>query len=159
MKKGIIIGSSNQTKLFLTDLLFSLQDCPYEVVVHDEGNFELGAIKEGKQIYDEFVYLMDTTVIKDITLFDKLFQTPGHVFLSPSGFHYMGKFVSKDLPEIPEVKDKEEAIKLETSWLNKPHTVFSPELPVISEVFETRHGRLNMVLETPFIIKFKARWK
>ncbi len=158
--KGIVITTSDATRDWLPACLNSLKTAPYEVFVQDngkEGGYELAGISAGKNLFKEFVHLMDTTEVKDISLFDKLFEIDGHVFLTEGGYHYMGKFVSNDLPEIPTVKTKAEAIDLELKWLGKkPRKYFKPDLPVHTEVFKNKNGRRNMILSNEFITKYKA---
>ncbi len=162
--RGIVISASEYSRPFYEDLILSLKT-DYPIYVCWEGNgrpkgsFELGAIQRGAKLFDEFVYIHDTVVIKDNVIFDLLFAEPGTIALTAGFYHYFGKFVSADLPEIPEVKDKEDAVFHELRWFTKPYKVFDPQLPFISETFEERHGRTNMVLENDYMIKYKARWK
>lgn len=163
MTKGIVISASEYSRNFYEDLMKSIKtDYPiyicWEGVGRLEGSFELGAIKKGAELFDQFIYLHDTVVIKDNSIFDKLFAIEGHVLLTKNNYHYFGKYVSNDLPHIPEVKNKEEAIHWELKWFTKPHTVFTPELPYISDTFEEKYGRINMVLSNEFLIKWKGTW-
>lgn len=162
--KGIVISASEYSRPFFEDCIRSIKtDYPiyvcWEGIGRPVGSYELGAIKRGAELFDEFVYLHDTVVIKDNSLFDKLFAIDGHVLLTKGGYHYFGKYVSSDLPDIPNVTNKEEAIHWEIRWFNKPHTVFNPELPFHVERFEEKHGRTNMVIENDYLIKYKGTWK
>lgn len=176
--KGIVITTSEYTRDFLKPLLDSLKGIKYPVLIVSNGNYipsgvwgwgfivneqnewELGGIRQGAKRFKEFVHLMDTTLIKDISLFDKLFEIPGHVVLTKGNYHYMGKFVSKDLPNpLPLTLDKEHAIQLEMSWLSKPYTEFEPDLPVHTDVFETIHGQHRMKLENKYMIKWKGTYR
>jgi hypothetical protein len=175
MRRGIVITTSEHTKDWLKDCLDSIPRglCPVvvgnggyfpeiadQIVVNHWNGFELGGILRGKEIFDEFIHLMDSTIIKDHALFDKLFEIPGHVFLTQGGYHYMGKFVSNDLPEIPIITTKEEAIAHELHWLGgKARTYFNPDLPAHTGIFEEKHGRQNMVLENEYLIKYKATYR
>lgn len=159
--KGIVITTSEHTRDWLFDCLKSCKGSyPIAVRVNtqEDNRWELGGIQLGKDLFDEFVHIMDTTIIKDPSLFDKLFEMPSHVFLTRGGYHYMGKFVSDDLPEIPKIGTKAEAIALELRWLQRPATYFEPDLPVHTNVFADNHGRRNMVLENEYLIKYKATW-
>lgn len=164
ISRGIVISASEYSRPFYEDLMKSIKtDYPiyicWEGLGRPGGSYEIGAIKAGTEKFDEFVYLHDTVLIKDNSLFDKLFEIEGHVLLTQGGFHYFGKYVSNDLPELPEVKNKEDAVHWELNWFKRLHTVFYNQLPVISETFEYKYGRINMVIENDFIRKFKARWK
>jgi len=186
VSKGIVITTSEHTKDFLIECLNSLKNAPYsvlvvcnntdtapakkwlkkhrhrfedEVVFNNWNAFELGGIYRGKQNFDEFVHLMDTTIVKDISVFDEVFKLDGHVFFTNGGYHYMGKFVSSELPEIPRVDNKNDAIALELRWLNgKMRTYFTPDLPVHTNVFEEIHGKTRMRLENDYLIKFKGTY-
>lgn len=161
--RGIVVTTSEHTKDWLFDCLKSIGN-KYPTLLRvntpQKNRWELGGIQLGKDIFDEFIHLMDTTIVKDNTLFDRLFELPGHIFLTEGGYHYMGKFVSKDLPEIPKINTKEEAIALELHWLDGySRTYFKPDLPVHTNVFEEKHGRRNMVLENEYLIKYKATFQ
>lgn len=162
--RGIVISASEYSRPFYEDLMKSIKtDYPiyvcWEGLGRPYGSFELGAIKKGAELFDEFVYLHDTVVIKDNSIFDKLFEIKGTVALTNNFYHYFGKYVSEDLPPIPNVTNKEEAIHWEIRWFNKPYTVFQPEMPFHVEKFVEKYGRINMEIETPYLIKYKARWK
>lgn len=178
MKKGIVIGTSEASKDFLKPLLDSIKDTKYdilvvsnggykpdlspydptvELVINEHNGWELAVIDRGKERFDEFVNIHDTTLIKDISLFDKLFAIEGHVVLTKGNYHYMGKFVSKNLPNLPRVHDKVMAIMLEVRWLDDwPYTEFTPDLPVHTLVYEEIHGKRRMRLENEYMIKWKG---
>lgn len=182
--KGIIVTTSKYTKDFLKDCLDSIKDTPYDITILSNDSFssikvvsdiidsgrsnttihleintfngwEIAGIQKGKEKYDEFVHIMDTTVIKDISLFDKVFAIDGHVVFTKGNFHYMGKFVSKDLPNLPIVRDKVTAIMMETIWLDK-FTEFEPDLPVHSLVWEDKFGQNRMRIENEYMVKWKG---
>lgn len=161
MNKGIVISSSEYSKPFLMDLLATLKtDYPiyicWEGLGRPEGSFEIGAIRKGMELFDEFIYLHDTVEIKDNSLFEKLFDTEGHVLLTKGCYHYFGKYVSKDMPALPSVTNKQEAIHQEIRWFTKPHSIFEQELPHTTSTREDKHGRINMVCENDYIKKYKA---
>lgn len=188
MKRGIVITTSEYTKDFLKPLMESLKGVNYPIllvcnggyekealkfvtsvydpspgvswITNEQNEWELGGIRQGAKMFDEFVHLMDTTLIKDITLFDELFKIPGHVVLTKGNYHYMGKFVSKDLPNpLPITLDKEHAIQLEMSWLPKPYTEFEPDLPVHTQIFTEIHGQTRMVLSNQYMTKYKGTFR
>src|SRR3990167_2400775 len=178
MSKGIVIGTSEASKEFLKPLLNSIRDTKYDILVVSNGGYapnispydptvelvinefngwELAVISRGKERFDEFIHIHDTTLIKDISLFDKLFAIEGNVVLTKGNFHYMGKFVTKELPNLPRVHDKTTAIMLEVRWLDGfNYTEFQPDLPVHSLVWEDIHGKNRMRLENEFMIKWKG---
>ena len=179
--RGIVITTSEHTKDYLQACFNSVLDTypilivgnkytPLDLIIPKNAKvkfayngwngFELGGILAGKEVFDEFVHLMDTCVIKDKKVFERVFLERGHVFFTKGGFHYMGKFVSNDLPHIPRIHTKKEAIDLELKWLI-PHgyTCFEPNLPVESNVFEEKFGQRRMRLENDFMIKWKGTWQ
>lgn len=182
VRRGIVITTSFYTKDFLKDCLDSIKDVKYPVLILSNGGYrpdtinilppnkeyqirinpvngwELAGIQAGKDNFDEFVHLMDTTLIKDISLFDKLFATEGNVVLTKGNFHYMGKFETARLPNLPIVQSKDVAIMLEAHWL-KYYREFKPDLPVQSDVFETIHGQNRMRLENQYLIKWKGTYQ
>jgi len=178
MKKGIVIGTSKYTSAFLKDCLESIEKTPYDIlivsndnyhpdlsyfdrqydiIVNDWNGWEIACIERGKEKYEEFIFLMDSTLIKDISLFDELFAIEGNVVLTKNNFHYMGKFVTKELPNLPRVHDKNMAIMLETKWLDGyKYSEFTPDLPVHSLNREIIHGQDRMRIENEYIVKWKG---
>jgi len=178
MKKGIVVGTSKFTSAFLRPMLESIKQTPYDIlivsndnyhpdlayfdrqydiIVNDWNGWEIAYIERGKQNYEEFIFLMDSTLIKDISLFDKLFATEGNVVLTKGCFHYMGKFITKELPNLPRVHDKNTAIMLETKWLDGfKYTEFEPDLKVHSDIWEEKFGQRRMRLENEYMIKWKG---
>jgi len=174
-KRGIVITTSEYTKDFLKPCLDSIKYVKYPILVVSNGGYkpdidgisliineqnlwELGGIQKGKENFDEFVHLMDTTLIKDISLFDRLFAINGNVVLTAGNFHYMGKFETAKLPNLPIVKSKDVAIMLEAHWL-KYYREFRPDLPVQSDDFEIIHGQNRMRLENQYMIKWKGKFQ
>ena len=81
----------------------------------------------------------------------------GNVVYTKGNFHYMGKFVTKELPNLPRVHDKNTAIMLEVKWLDGfKYTEFTPDLPVHSLTWEEIHGQKRMRLENEYMIKWKG---
>lgn len=182
IKQGIVITTSEPTKAFLPDCLASLERVAdsYPVVVvgnqtrgdlvnitNDWNGYELGGILHGAELFDEFLHLMDTCVLTDDEMVHEMFSHDGGVYLCRGFFSYLGKYDSGAVRRvgIPKIETKDEAIRAEWEWngkyLGADHKAiqFQPPLPVITEVFEMRHGRQNMVLDNGFIKKYKARWK
>lgn len=179
--KGVVITTSEYTRDFLKPLLESIKGTKYpvlvvsnggyfpqtdatldyELIVNDWNGWELGGIQRGKEKFEEFVHIMDSTIIKDISLFDKLFEIEGNVALTKDHFHYMGKYVSKLLPNTPRMNSKDLAIFMETTWLSKDenYSEFTPDLPVHTNNFIEINGRKRMVLENDYMIKYKGTWQ
>lgn len=185
--KGLVIGTSEYSKEFLRPLLDSIKETKYNVLIVSNGSYnpsevinsflkensipksryslvinsfngwEIASIQRGKETFSEFIFIHDTTLIKDITLFDKLFAIEGNVVLTKGNFHYMGKFVTDKLPNLPRVHDKVTAIMLETTWLNGFQFIeFTPDLPVHTLIWEEKFGQKRMRLENDYMIKWKG---
>lgn len=165
MKRGIVITTHKSTQPFLIDLLISLQDCKYPIVIvynTDEDNqYEKRGLETGRDLFDEFIYLHDTVIIKDQSIFDKLFVINGMISIAPNFLMYLGKYDSQKLREvsIPQVWDKHGAIAMEF-WLRQvfPVPCFDPTFVDGNHTFEDKHGRKNMKLENDFLIKYKSCW-
>ena len=187
MKLGLVITTSGYTKLFLRDCLDSIKNVKYpilivsndnydpseviksiqwdgpnsvDLIINQENKWELGGIQRGKEVFDTFCHIMDSTLIKDIAMFEKAFEfSPGeNVVLTKGNFHYMGKFETARLPNLPIVKDKDTAIMLEAHWL-KFYREFRPDLPVQTDIFEVVHGQRRMRLENEYMIKWKGKFQ
>lgn len=126
--------------------------------------YELGKIR---WIYDhtdidQFLFLQDSVVVKDMLWIDDIFSHDESVSLSHKHFFmYMGKYTRKDLAKVdfPEVRTKSKAVRYEDEWTSK----YAPDCPSLwplydTDVFEQRNGRLNMVLENEHIVKYKGTW-
>jgi hypothetical protein len=184
--KGIIITTSEATKNFLGDCLKSCYGPKYPIVVvgnggylpdvtrwntavikNDWNGFELGGIARGAEMFDEFIHLMDTCIVKDIKMFDQMFEAPGGVHLCPRFFSYLGKYRTDALKQIgiPRIETKQEAVAMEVSWnaqylaADSQAKQFEPVLPIETDVFEEKYGRKNMVCENDFIKKYKGTYR
>lgn len=163
--KGIVITTHYKTQAFLLDLLVSLKDCKYPILIAyntDEDNrFEKRGLELGMQVFDEFIYLHDTVVIKDLELFEVLFSLKGCFSISPRFLMYLGKYDSSFLKTLtfPKVSTKLEAVRME-QWLE--HNIPCPHLDSKfidgNHTFEIKHGRHNMVLENKYLKKYKGTW-
>jgi len=179
VKRGIVVTTSEYTKDFLKNCLESIKGAKYPITILSNGGYipdltwtgyvynviinpingwEMAGIQAGKDNFDEFVHIMDTTVIKDISLFDRLFELDGNIALTQGHFHYMGKYETAKLPNLPIITSKEVAIMLEAHWL-KYYKEFKPDLPCLSEVIEEVHGQRRMKLENDYMIKWKGTWQ
>ena len=167
MKQAIVIGTMPGREAWLNDCLASLEGCGVEVVTIQSQNFELSVIELASRLYDEFIFLPDSTEVLDhVSLVDECFGTTSSVSLSqfpgPYGM-YLGKYVSNSLAQIsfPFVRDKLDAVHYETVWTGKYVQIASTKvlgnLPH-SDNFVERHGRLNMVCENHWLRRFKASW-
>ena len=173
MKQAIVIASTPQTSEALTNLIDSLKGYnKYPIIVLIDNTFELGKIN---YIYhstdiDEFLLLHDSCEIKDLSLFDIVFEEHRgeSVALSdcPCIFGcYLGKYRREVLAKmfIPLPKNKSEAVQYEVEF-NKMYIDNEPNFTLLfndlrdRQVFEEKFGRLNMKLENKYLIKYKGTW-
>lgn len=173
MNQGIVIVSSFRTRIWLNDLLKSIGNWDKQkVVVHynseDNNQYEIGGIKRGLlEGFEEFLLLHDTCLIKSKSLFKVIFDDfyGSSVSISPDFLSYLGKYRRETLLKctIPEVNSKKTAVDEETrfnrEYISKEpfYHVLYPEFD-INYRFEEKHGRNNMVLESPALIKYKGTW-
>jgi hypothetical protein len=163
MKRGIVITTHKSTQQFLLDLLVSLQDCKYPIVItyntNEDNQYERRGLEIGRDLFDEFIYLHDTVIIKDLQLFDKLFEHSGMLSIAPNFLMYLGKYESQRLREvsIPLVWDKQGAIAMEF-WLRQVFQVpcFDDTFIDGNHTFEEKYGKTRMVLENQYIKKYKS---
>jgi len=175
-RQGIVITTHDKTKPFLNDLLQSLEGCPYPIVIRKNtdcsNTWETGGLYLGALYFDEFLYLHDTTIIKNIELIDMLFKRCKGMSVSflVDYNSYLGKYRTEILEKIkiPRIITKLEAIEAERIF-NQEYikadgnvvTLF-PELngwETEPRQIETKHGRQNSVYENEFFIKYKGCWK
>lgn len=172
MKQAVIIGTSKGRSDWSKECKASCKNSKYPVHVINDNGFELAHISKAYDMgFDEFLYIHDTCIIKDIKLFDMLFeeQRGQSVALSdhPCIFGmYIGKYKREALRgmEMPIVDSKLQAINYEETWtreyVNRPeaHVVLlTPPLHDGSN-FVTIRGKQYMKLENDFIIKLKGTW-
>lgn len=172
MKQAIIIGTSDGREDWVKECGDSCDNPKYPVVVVHNNGFELSHISKAYDLgYDEFLYLHDTCLVKNIKLFDMLFeeQKGQSVALSdhPCIFGmYLGKYKREALKgmELPIVYSKLQAINYEETWTRD--YIMRPEAHVVlltpplhdGSNFVTIRGKQYMKLENDYIIKYKGTW-
>lgn len=164
--KGIVVTTHIITKPFYEDFMKSIYGCKYPVVTvfnTDENNaYETAGLKAGMELFEDFIYLHDTVIIKDLELFNLLFKYPEMVSLSPRFLMFLGKYNSSILKacNIKDVKTKMESHDLEM-WLGRAFShapCFDPTFIDGNHRMQEMHGRMNMVLENKYLIKMKGHW-
>lgn len=169
MKQSIVVLTGDDRDKWLNNFESTLPKSKYPLRIVKSDNFELGAITEVMNDYDEFIFLHDTCEIKSDKLFSFCFEECGGRSVSfanhPSPFGmYLGKYRSEILKRIswrlPETKL--EAVEGEISFPNDyarvEYPISIPNSLTSSNVFEEKFGRLNMILENDWIKKYKATW-
>lgn len=186
MNKGIVISTSRHTSEFLNDCLNSLAGTKYPILVvenlcvafpnaigldisivcNDWNGFELGGIRRGMERFDEFFYMPDTCVVKDLALIDYVFEQKESICLCDNFMSYIGKYRTETLKKagVPKIHDKQMAVLMETYWCNtylrlEPETKrIDPPIPVETDIFQEIHGEKRMVCGNESFIKYKGTY-
>jgi hypothetical protein len=167
MKTAVVVATTPGRSQWVNDCLASIT-LP-SLVVSGFG-YELGKLKwvyDNTDI-DKFVFLQDSVIIRDNELLLSLFDIEGSSCLFEdynclNG--YLGVYERSTLNtlEIPEVRNKREAVHYEHHWTWEyiQHCeVFSHPISKNVTQIETlfKHGRANQVTVTPLLEKWKGTW-
>lgn len=174
---AIVIGRTPDESgaLWAEDLLHSLEGGCWPIEVHQTWGFELATIGWAAERLQEFVFLPASTVVKDLALFDVAFGDLAGKSINLGGVQggnrfrmYLGKYLASSVRAIgvPTVNSKWDAVMLEDSWGEAYAQAEETAGRLASlggpldhtEVFEERHGRLNMVVENEFLRRYKGTW-
>ena len=165
----VVIGSSPDRQNWLYDCSSSIKREHVAVV---NFGFELAKIKWVIQNTkeDRFLFLQDSWLVKDERFWQLLEAKEGSVCLTADPYYYgcfagvYERWVIEQIG-IPVTETKLEAIQNEIAWHKEyvrvagEPTVLFPEL---TDKNATRtiekNGRMNLVLENEFIVKFKGTW-
>jgi len=165
----IVIGTTPGREKWLQQCLASIQ---HPVLVLSDFTFELGKIKwvfENTKI-QRFMFLQDSVVIKNQSLFDLLYKDKGSIALTNDpGMYgmYLGVYERKilEMVDIPLPKSKAESIAFELSWTEtycraarNVRLAFTDLTDSRAKRKEVLFGRENLVLENEFLIKYKGNW-
>lgn len=164
MSKAIVIGTYKGRENWLADCLDSLKGYERYPVIACDVPWELGVIGWAYPRFDEFLFLQDSVIVKQLDWIDEVFDCPKSVSLCHNPFFmYLGKYTRKDLDkvELPDVSNKREAVEHEGSWTKYYASLCNPITlwPLVdTDIFVEKHGRKNMVLENEYIVKYKGTW-
>lgn len=166
MTQGIVIGTTADGSRWVDQLYATLRcECPVVKVCA----WELDCIAYGAERFDEFVFLPQSTEIIDNDLWRLVFTEHKGRSVSlaqhPTTFGmYLGKYRSAILRaiDIPAVHNKHDAIYWEDRWM-LPYLELEPDVVTLgdlphSNVFAEKFGRLNMVVESPWLRRYKGSW-
>lgn len=116
--------------------------------------------------YDEIVFLNESMVVKDNSIWEQLFQDyeGQSVMLSERFLMFFGKFRREMINklEFPQVHSKRDDVVLgEGKWCQEymnlnDHVEIQPLHDC--DRFIEKNGRKNMVLENDYFIKYKGTW-
>lgn len=167
MKDIVVISTSPGREDWVKEILGSITR---PVVVISDFGYELGKIKwvfENTNC-DRFLFLQDSLVVRDESLFDLVFESPGSSCIMdvPSCFgSYMGVYERTVLSkiEIPMITTKEESIFHEIDWTRRYVALcekFSHPVNVVHKEIETvrKFGRENLLYVNQFYEKWKGDW-
>ena len=172
--QGIVIVTSDETSSFYRDCLSSLENLNYPKITHrntkKNNSFEIGGIITGMEQFDEFALLHDTLFIKDLSIFDVVFNKYKNksVSFGKSYFMYLGKYRTEVLlrMKLPIVKTKRQAVGQEFIFTENYIKNEEPEKYVElwsdfknTDQFIVKHGRNNMLIENDYLVKYKGTWK
>lgn len=161
-----VVVTTFWTSPWLHDCLASLKGCGYPVLVcmntvDDNGYDPAGLYFAKEHKLEEFVLIHDSTIVTDNTLIRDLFSKEGFVPIAPDGLMLMGKYVTKDLPELPaKPKTKRQAVDFELSYKTKVpwnHPCAEPKM-VDNPEREIKHDAIRMVIRGDKLIKWKGCW-
>jgi hypothetical protein len=175
IKQGIIVGSSDaRRETWLSDIQKNLEGYEkYPIKYNITDRFELATIKQAlvSTDWDEFMFLPDSTIIKDFELFDLIFKK--HKGKSVSlvqhpdvGGMYLMKYkreILEKMGEIPIAQNKAMAVYWEIVFhayyagLDQNVVVLFPDV-FHTEIFKKKHGRINMIMGNKYFEKWKGDW-
>lgn len=171
MNPVIVIGTSKGRDCWRKDCLASLVRDIGKVQIHVfySDAFELSVIYRAAKLFDSFIFVPDSTIFLDTkTLLDKCFDEYAGLSVSLSQFPnafgmYLGKYMSAEVLSLqqPSVVTKLDAVRYESEWCKQYAALHAyKELGNLphSNVFEQRHGRLNMVCENEYLRRYKGSW-
>ena len=148
---------------WIDEQLDCIRETPYPVVLAintpDDNRFDTAGLYLAVDLgLEEFVLLHDSCLVKDVTLFELLFDVPGVVSISPNFLMFQGKFVTERLPRLPDPppQSKWEVVALEVDFARLPADVtMFPEFYDGNHRFGWKNGRENMILENDYLVKYK----
>jgi len=166
MKDIIVVATSPGREDWAKDCSESIKR-PH-IVISDYG-YELGKIKWAYENlnFDRIVFLQDSVMITDPTIFDRIHETNGSICLHHEARDmscYLGVYEKSILSkiEIPVITTKGESINYESAWV-------SPYLEAVENMVcfdnnangkfgETveKNGRSNLIYSNNFLIKYRA---
>lgn len=163
----IVIGTTPGRENWLHDCLKSI-DKP--VLILSAFNYELGKIKWcANHLNTNFLFLQDSTIIKNSNWMDDLLNKQMSIALFNDPYiygTYMGVYEIEVLKqiEIPQPSTKAEAVHFEIAWTKKyvekakRVEVAFPEISDAKAKQGYHQGRLNLILENEYLIKYKGDW-
>lgn len=168
MNAGVVVTTCEAHQhTWLLDCLKSLKDVPVAIHWNDEqhNHFEAGGVETGWTWFERFWLIPDTVVVKNLDLLWFYLKSEGEFVLGPRFLSCIGIMTTQGLsnvgmPTMP--RNKSEAVDVESSWFSRyADTNFSQIIDpgfMDGPIREWRNGRLNMVLDSPILTKYKGTW-
>jgi hypothetical protein len=167
MKDIVVISTSPGRENWVKEMLCSISR---PVVVVSDFGYELGKIKwvfENTNC-DRFLFLQDSLVIRDESLFEQVFEAKGSscIMDTPSCLgSYMGVYERSVLSkiDIPVIHTKEDSIYFEIEWTQRYIELcesFSHPISIVHKELETvrKFGRENLLYVNQYYEKWKGDW-
>lgn len=171
VRKGVIVCThENNKNTWLKDCLKSLKGIDIDIYTNTNENnhYEGGAIIYGYENYDEFWIIPDTVIVKDTAkLLECLDDTGTSYSAGPWFISCVAKLRREVLDKIgicDPPNSKKEAIFVEIKYLREVYQNAEPNHIVLDnafndgDLFEDKHGRTNMLLESDTFKKYKGTW-
>lgn len=161
----VVIGTNPERRMWLTDCLKSIRATAKHrrVLIHDTGGFEITALRTGIATFDRFLFLHDSCEILTPTFWETVDNSdPAWLFGGPP--MYLGIYDSINLApaieDAPQVMTKQWALAWEGALPERlPMPTLWPDIIDATGRYEERHGRTNLILEKPGMLrKFKGHW-
>jgi hypothetical protein len=165
---NILIATTPGRETWLADCVASFKQ---PVTIRSDFSFELGKIKWAYENtnWDRWWLIQDSVIIKDPQFLVDGWKLNTSVALSncpvPFGM-YLGIYSRKTLDRLnrPTCTTKEDSIRFEVEWHNEYRNY--EQFPVMFPEFtdqnskgtEEHYGRVNLVLENDYLIKYKGTW-
>lgn len=154
---------------WLQDCLASLRDCKYPIYIAVNTRafnwYERAGLDLGLELYDDFVLLQDSVVVKDLSFLEVMENHVGPMSFGHEYLMYLGKYTHDEafvLSKYPHGYTKQAAVDFELGPMKqiaRAHNIPSlcPEF-TDTAVFVDKYGKKRMVLENRYLIKYKNCW-
>lgn len=173
---GIMIASSKRREAWAAECSASI-DRPHVIVI--ERGFELGKIRWAMENtnWDRFIFIQDSSVITDNSLFDVIAETEGSICINDSmmipnkikHFSAFGGVYERSILEkvgMPETHTKARSVLCEAYWNDnyEAWTRRESTMSCLGEITEripgfTEHnGRVNCIYATRFFKKYQSEF-
>ena len=164
MREAVVIGTSVEREDWIYELVRSLT-VPYILV--STGNYELGKFKWvlDNTNLDRFIFLQDSLVIRDNTMFEKIFESEGSACIMCDPTHmgsYLGLWERKVLEKtgVPTPITKKDSVHYEWEWTKE----YVKNCETLAHPLEIEHQTMHTVMKNKrenllYVNNFYEKWK